>query len=147
MIFHPVRPYYSSNPPTLIIVDRPRRNTPALSRTNVCANVRETGGTVGCQLGLFGRWWWRRRLLQGVATTPVTRQREGGGDVCTRIYSRQSRHPAVATRWPRPPLCNRRYTVVNKNRYPPKTFQTIFAPSRCKSRVQESLLFFPPFAS
>lgn len=88
MIFHPVMPY-SSNPPTLIIVDRPRRNT------NVCKRSRN-GGTLGCQLGLFGRWWWRRRLLQGVATTPVTRQR--GEETCVHGFTAGSHG---IPRWPR----------------------------------------------
>lgn len=146
MIFHPVRPYYSSNPPTLIIVDRPRRNTPALSRTNVCKRSRNRGNRRVSTRVVWSVVVAAQVVARGCHDACYAAE-GGGGDVCTRIYSRQSRHPAVATRWPRPPLCNRRYTVVNKNRYPPKTFQTIFAPSRCKSRVQESLLFFPTFAS
>lgn len=56
----------------------PRPNAHPFSNANVQTFERETLEEMeglGCQLGLFGR----RRLLQGVATTPVQHGGEEGG--------------------------------------------------------------------
>lgn len=116
----------------------PRPNAHPFSNANVQTFERETLEEMeglGCQLGLFGR----RRLLQGVATTPVQHGRgEGGREGGRRVHGFTAGSHGIP-RWPRDSRgVLLRYTAVNKNVIR-KDFSTIFAPSRCKSLDLDTL--------